>query len=197
MKGRLFLKILFGFWLTFFCLIPAIWLPIAMRDHGGQAPTVRIAAIANVLFPDVDTPAARTLAQVMAKFLLSSWQASPVGIVAGIGFSIFLAWYLAKPIRALHQGFGRLAAGDLSVRLSPVMGHRRDEMADLARDFDSMAERMQDVIAAPDTLLHDVSHELRSPLSRLQLAAALLRKQSGPSLLLDRMEAECIRWTCW
>jgi two-component system OmpR family sensor kinase len=74
------------------------------------------------------------------------------------------------------------------------MGRRRDEIADLARDFDQMAARLQQLIAARDQLLHDVSHELRSPLARLQVAIDLARQ--NPQRLattLDRVDAESRR----
>lgn len=96
--------------------------------------------------------------------------------LAGLMFSAALAWYLTKPIHQLRQGFSQLAGGDFAVRLSESMGRRRDEIADLASDFDRMAERLAELIAARDTLLHDVSHELRSPLARLRLAIGLLRR---------------------
>jgi two-component system OmpR family sensor kinase len=98
---------------------------------------------------------------------------------------------LARPIASLRGGFRQLARGDLDVRLTPAMGRRRDEIADLARDFDAMAERLQQSIASRDRLLHDVSHELRSPLARLSLAVALAR-QNGElgDQALARIEAE-------
>ncbi|ROT95437.1 HAMP domain-containing protein [Altererythrobacter sp. FM1] len=111
--------------------------------------------------------------------------------LAGLAFSAVLAAYLTSPIHRLQAGFGRLAQGDLSVRLGPTMGRRKDEVADLARDFDAMAERLQELVDARDRLLHDVSHELRSPLARMRLAADLLRRD--PARLetsLDRIDHE-------
>jgi two-component system OmpR family sensor kinase len=74
------------------------------------------------------------------------------------------------------------------------MGRRRDEIADLARDFDLMADRLQQLVQARDQLLHDVSHELRSPLARLHMAIGLVRQD--PQRLetsLARVEAEAKR----
>ena len=106
-------------------------------------------------------------------------------------FGIVMAWYLVVPIRRLRQGFGRLAAGDMSVRLAPGMGGRHDEIADLARDFDVMAVQLEQSIQARERILHDVSHELRSPLSRLQLAIGLARQDpTGVKASLDRIEYE-------
>lgn len=111
--------------------------------------------------------------------------------LGGVIFSAGLAAYLASPIHRLQVGFGRLAQGDLSVRLVPTMGRRKDEVADLARDFDAMAERLQELVIARDRLLHDVSHELRSPLARMRLAADLLRRDPGRlEASLDRIDRD-------
>lgn len=112
--------------------------------------------------------------------------ALPLGVLAlwaagGLLFSGLLAWYLTRPITRLRGGFDRLAHGDLSARLKPVMGRRRDEIADLAGDFDTMAERLEQLVQARDRLLHDVSHELRSPLARLNMAVGLARQTSSPT----------------
>ena len=116
------------------------------------------------------------------------------GAVGGLLFSAALAWYLARPIQSLQSGFRRFAAGELETRLQPEMGRRRDEIADLARDFDQMAARLQQLVATRDQLLHDVSHELRSPLARLQVAIDLARQ--NPDRLhttLERVDAESRR----
>lgn len=96
--------------------------------------------------------------------------------LAGLVFSAALAWYLAYPIHQLRLGFSRLADGDFAVRLNDAMGRRRDEIADLTKDFDRMAGRLAELVEARDRLLHDVSHELRSPLARMRLAIGLLRR---------------------
>lgn len=117
-----------------------------------------------------------------------------LGILGGLLFSAALAWYLTRPVQRLRRGFERLAKGDLDVRLRPGMGGRRDEIADLAEDFDVMAERLQQLVAAREQLLHDVSHELRSPLARLHLAAGLARQNPQKfSVSLDRIEFEAKR----
>jgi two-component system OmpR family sensor kinase len=114
-----------------------------------------------------------------------------IGILASLGFSALLAWYLATPIRYLRGAFDAVAAGKLDTRIGPRMGRRRDEIADLGRDFDRMAGQLQILVGSQRRLLHDVSHELRSPLARLQAAIGLARQQ--PEKLeasLDRIERE-------
>jgi two-component system OmpR family sensor kinase len=74
------------------------------------------------------------------------------------------------------------------------MGRRRDEIADLGKDFDRMAEQLQRLMAAQRCLLHDVSHELRSPLARLQAAVGLLRQDRNQyERSLGRIERETVR----
>lgn len=99
------------------------------------------------------------------------------GLLASVLCAAGLAWYFARPIRQLRSGFDRVADGDLEARVAPGMQGRRDELADLGRDFDRMTERLQSVVEGQKRLLHDVSHELRSPLARLQAAVGLARQQ--------------------
>jgi two-component system sensor histidine kinase CpxA len=88
-----------------------------------------------------------------------------------------------------------LAAGDLTARAGKVGSRRRDEIADLVRDFDGMAERLENLVNAQSRLLNDISHELRSPLARLNVALGLARQRTGPeaTATLDRMELEANR----
>lgn len=117
-----------------------------------------------------------------------------MGVLGGLIFSATLAWYLVQPIHRLRLGFSRLAQGELGARLCKEMGRRRDEIANLALDFDQMAERLQHLVASRDRLLHDVSHELRSPLARMQIAVALARQNPQKlDAMLDRIEAETSR----
>lgn len=117
-----------------------------------------------------------------------------VGLLASLAFSAALAWYVAKPIRNLRGAFRAVTDGRLETRVQSSMGGRSDELADLGRDFDRMAQQMQMQIAAQQRLLHDVSHELRSPLARLHAAIGLARQ--NPAKLdqtLERIERESIR----
>jgi two-component system OmpR family sensor kinase len=120
----------------------------------------------------------------------------PLGVMfaASLLLSAGLAAYLARPVSRLRDGFRKLAKGELGVRLTAGMGRRRDEIADLAQDFDAMAERLQQLIASRDRLLHDVSHELRSPLARMSVAVGLARKSGEvPETALVRIETESRR----
>lgn len=115
-------------------------------------------------------------------------------LFASLVFAALLAWYFAKPIRSLRVAFAAAATGDLGPRLSATMGRRRDELADLGRDFDRMAGQLQLLMDGQRRLLHDVSHELRSPLARLQMAVGLARQQPEKlPEMLDRIERESVR----
>jgi two-component system OmpR family sensor kinase len=117
-----------------------------------------------------------------------------VTLLASLLFSAGLAWYLTRPVRHLRAATRRLAEGALDTRVMPRIGARRDEIADLGRDFDHMAERLQALVGAQRRLLHDVSHELRSPLARLHVAVGLARQQPDKlATTLDRIEHETQR----
>jgi two-component system OmpR family sensor kinase len=130
----------------------------------------------------------------------STWHRTPpnevviAGALGGLVFSALLAWYLTSPVRRMRSGFRRLARGDFTTRLAPSMGRRRDEIADLARDFDQMASQLNELVGARDRLLADVSHELRTPLARLNVAIGLARQDPAKSAAsLDRIGIEAIK----
>jgi two-component system OmpR family sensor kinase len=117
-----------------------------------------------------------------------------IGLLASLAFSALLAAYLVRPIRHLRRAFADAAEGRLDTRVAPLMGSRRDEIAGLGEDFDRMAERLQKLISSQRRLLHDVSHELRSPLARLQAAAGLARQDPArTAAMLDRIERDTQR----
>ena len=112
----------------------------------------------------------------------------------GLLFSLLLAWNLTRPMRQLREGFARVSSGDLSVRLYPVMRKRHDELSSVAQDFDAMVERLDTLVKAREELLHDISHELRSPLARLQLATGLARQTpESVESSLNRIDEEARR----
>jgi two-component system sensor histidine kinase CpxA len=106
-----------------------------------------------------------------------------------------LARYLTAPIVQLRVATQKLAAGDLTARAGTPDSRRHDEIADLVRDFDRMAGRLQNLVNAQARLLTDISHELRSPLARLSVALELARQRSGPDAIssLDRIDRETTR----
>jgi len=116
------------------------------------------------------------------------------GTFASLIFSAALAWYFAKPIRSLRNAFAALAQGDLDARVGSLMGKRRDELSDLGQNFDHMAGQIHNLVHAQQRLLHDVSHELRSPLARIQAAIGLAQQQPEKIMaMMERIERESQR----
>lgn len=118
-----------------------------------------------------------------------------IGILSSGLVCYFLAHYLTSPVVRLRAATQRLADGDLTARVGSKNLRRNDEVAQLVRDFDAMAERLEQSVKAQARLLNDVSHELRSPLARLNVALALARQRSGTSAqtALDRIDLEANR----
>ena len=107
----------------------------------------------------------------------------------------WLARYLLRPVERLREATKSIADGDFAQRVAPELGGRRDELADLAHDFDHMAQRIENLLASQMQLLGDISHELRSPLARLVVALELAHKKQGgeSSAEFDRIALEVER----
>ncbi len=108
--------------------------------------------------------------------------------------SYVLARFISKPILLLRQATQNFASGDLSSRVLPKLKKRQDEVYLLAQDFDAMAEKLQTSISSHKHLIQDISHELRSPVARLQFALELTKKHLNiPDDQKDilRIEKEC------
>jgi two-component system sensor histidine kinase CpxA len=129
----------------------------------------------------------------------------------GIGIAIItsglmcylLAWSMTSPVTRLRKAAQSLAAGDLSARTGAPVGSRGNELTELMRDFDRMAERIESLVDSQSRLLKDVSHELRSPLARLSVALGLARQRAASGVApevapelessLNRIEVEADR----
>lgn len=107
--------------------------------------------------------------------------------------SSLLALSITRPVRALQRVTRSLAAGDLDVRVPREVTTRRDELGRLGTSFDSMARRLGEALRARERLLRDVSHEIRSPLTRIRLAIELARDGVGTELQLARVDSEVER----
>jgi signal transduction histidine kinase len=123
------------------------------------------------------------------------WGAAPYAALLIVAIAILcgaLAANLASPLRHLARAVDRFGAGDLSVR---VNSKRKDEIGDVSRAFDRMADRISTLLTAERRLLQDISHELRSPLARLSFAAELTRTAPDRDSAVARLNKEIARLT--
>jgi two-component system sensor histidine kinase CpxA len=87
-----------------------------------------------------------------------------------------------RPITRLNAVAEQFGAGDLKARTSRSLSRRKDELGDLGRTFNQMAERIESLIVRYKNFLAHASHELGSPLTRLNIALALARRKAGHQL---------------
>lgn len=121
-------------------------------------------------------------------------------LLLGMMIAVFLTAYVVmrralRPLRLLNDGVTRLSEGHLDVE---VPNTTRDEFGALTRAFNHMARRVRNMVRARDQLLLDVSHELRSPLTRLKVALAMLpegearQRMTADALEMERMVTELL-----
>lgn len=155
-----------------------VWL--VSRALDGPSPTTWLIVLQG---PPQRAPWARWVPLVL-QILLS------ILAIAAVGWVV--ARHLAQPLSRIQSAVQRVAAGELSSRVGPEVTLREDEYGRLAQDFDRMASRIETLVQSRDQLLHDVSHELRAPLSRLRFALELARDDHAPETL-DRADREIAR----
>jgi signal transduction histidine kinase len=110
-----------------------------------------------------------------------------IGLLVGVIAALSLSWWMSRPILKLHYGMQQISQGDLSYRLFPQFASRHDELSDLAQAYDEMAQYVQTMLSEQQALLHDISHEIRSPITRIQLRLASLDKENETiKLAIDR-----------
>ena len=119
---------------------------------------------------------------VLNRFFPPFWGQREIGrtaimLIVVSSVCYLLARSLTIPIRKLQKTAQQISGGDYSARIGKSLGSAGNEIADLGRDFDIMVERTETVISAQKRLLCDISHELRSPLARLNVALALAKKR--------------------
>jgi len=109
-----------------------------------------------------------------------------------IGSSL-ISFFITSPIRSLRRTTQSFGLKDLSARVDPSVAERKDAIGELGRDFNRMASRLDDTLKSQHQLLRDVSHELRSPLARIQVASTLAEQKTGSSTELQRIDQETQR----
>ncbi len=197
--GRLFWKFFLIFWLAQFITAAGVGMAVWMEHSADRSAAGVVArrplppfppdfAGANRLPPPpgVGPPPPHLLPPPLVPIL--------AGSLISLVFAALLALHFARPIRSLRSAFGAVAEGRLDTRIGTSMGRRTDELADLGRNFDDMAGHLQDVMEAQRRLLHDVSHELRSPLARLRAATDLMQQQPERAVeLVQRIQRDTER----
>jgi two-component system sensor histidine kinase CpxA len=113
-------------------------------------------------------------------------------LVSGI-ICYLLTRYLTAPILRLREASQQLAQGDLSTRAAAGMERRRDELGSLVQDFNAMAARIEELVSGQRQLIYDISHELRSPLARLNVALDLARERKGNDPAFEHMDQDLER----
>lgn len=120
----------------------------------------------------------------------SPWIAVVLGMLIA---SSLLSFYITRPIHSLRKTTQSLGARDLSARVETTVAERNDAIGELGRDFNRMAQRLDDTLRSQHQLLRDISHELRSPLARIQVAGTLAEQKTGKSSELARIDQETLR----
>lgn len=185
LQGRLFWKILFFFFLAQATTVVgtglAIWATMPEMEGFPPPPAV------------MDSPSPGSFHDLPPLPTVSRFPEGPgrppppgprlpflhliAGAIVSLIFATLLAAYIARPVGRLRQALQAGATGQLATDIADTMGHRRDELADLCRDFDRMAHHIDQLMQGQKRLMHDVSHEMRSPLARLSAIVGLVRQQ--------------------
>ncbi|MDK4612878.1 HAMP domain-containing sensor histidine kinase [Kingella kingae] len=115
-------------------------------------------------------------------------------LTIGLLLAYIVANNITQPIRILEHGMNRLAKGELDARVSQQLDDRKDELANLGVQFDKMAAQLQILVEKERHLLHHVSHEMRSPLARIQAIVGLLQaRPEKQAEYIARLEGELTR----
>jgi two-component system sensor histidine kinase CpxA len=121
-------------------------------------------------------------------FLQPEVHLTVLGVLALLSF--LFARHLTDPVKRLQKAVECFGRGEFSTR---VKSYRSDEIGQLARTFNQMADRIETLLAAERRLLLDISHELRSPLARLNVAVELARTDEDRDKHLDRIQRDIDR----
>jgi len=119
----------------------------------------------------------------------SPWLMSVIVMCVAFPILFFLSWRLTRPVKELRLAANAIALGDLKTN-PKIENQGIKELRDVGRSFNQMVTALQDLNQYQQRLLADISHELKTPLARLQLAVAIIRRRNGESSEIDRIENE-------
>lgn len=104
----------------------------------------------------------------------------------------FISKYLTKPLKIVVDKMALFSEGNLSVRVGELLKNRQDEFTEIASEFDTMADSIQNLIQSKQQMLYNISHELRSPLARQRMSLDILKitPSDEHELLVDDIKKE-------
>lgn len=177
----------------------AVWTAFVIHGvgHGGFGDAARAFPAAPPLFgapPGIARPSEPGAMRGDAHVPRIPYIGIIIGILASFVVAAMLALYISRPIRALRSAFAAAASGDLAPRFADGKRGKGDELIELGPEFDRMSGKLRALMDNQQRLLHDVSHELRSPLARLHAAIGLAHQNPDKLLSsLERIERESMR----
>ena len=119
----------------------------------------------------------------------SPWLMSVIVMCVAFPILFFLSWRLTRPVKELRLAANAIALGDLKIN-PKIEKQGIKELRDVGRSVNQVVTALQDLNQYQQRLLADISHELKTPLARLQLAVAIIRRRNGESSEIDRIENE-------
>ncbi|WP_432460271.1 ATP-binding protein [Agarivorans sp. QJM3NY_25] len=121
----------------------------------------------------------------------SPWVLAGVAILLSLALCFLLTRHIVSPLKRLQSAANKLSRGQLDTQLPEI--NRGDEIGQLSESLQRMVDTLNQAISNQQRLLSDISHELRSPLTRLNMALALHKKRQSSSAEVERIERESQR----
>ncbi|MGQ2965896.1 ATP-binding protein [Methylophilus sp.] len=204
--GRLFWKLFAALFLALISTVITVGNIVQWELHQKNAHTHGLPSQSSALTIQSASHPAKTDAGQSGHFHLSNelnyvelllnfpFSALVFCVITSTIFAGVLAWSISHPIKLLLEHLRTAADGNLLVRVSPKITVSHDEFAELGAAFDLMALRLNSMIKSQSNMLHHVSHELRSPLARIQMAVGLvMQNPKKMQSSLQRVELEAVR----
>jgi len=198
MVGQGKLDVARNFVATLPALNPSTVVSITKRDDSDTSPCVPTDEKRGTVLNPADGQCYLVLAEEPPPTFFEVYLPAVLPPLAALLTSLLSAWlltrYLVRPVTTIREALAALAGGNFATRIGGRFRGRKDEVARLGHDFDVAAGKLEELQEGQKRLFHDVSHELRSPLSRMQLSIGLIRRNPGKiDMVLPRMDREIER----
>lgn len=200
--NNLFWRFFLVFWATLLMAVILVRLTFSRDDTPHWLPPEKMLAAGAGFFSQPAIPAQHiNTMDISAATVVPTrpvppfWRRPLLHLAVLLAASILFSWVLARniaaPVRQLKLALAGLAANNWRTQLGPELITRRDEFGSLSRNFNQMAGQAAEAIASQRRLLHDVSHELRSPLARMQILTGLATQSpSYAAMAMEKIEQE-------